>query len=292
MSAVMTSYKTKKIKLTKENYFTPENTAISNSKVSDFLKSKEYYYKKHILHEIDPEETVPLKIGKMVDCILSGEPVPYQASVLKKDNPELYEYQKTLPDNLFITENQWEEAQKRAQAITREPFYQDYLQHSKFQVILQGTYKRIQICGVIDVLTETVDTIYIDDFKSSSEMKATNSKWFWNCVESGYFRQMGAYSYMINKRYNRKKKKIICRHIVVWKESRDLYKVKLYILPDLMINVGTEEFLAGVKMIKKEKNWFDEPITWDKAELLKNPIKEFSLAPEVCDSFEAEILQS
>ena len=276
------------IKLTAENYFTPQNIAMSNSKVSDFLQSKEYFYKKHVSREIEFKQTIPMKIGSMVDAMVSGETIPYMVKVLKRDDPDQYDYQRTLDESLLITEDQYDEAFKRASAITKEPFYLNYLnKNSDFQVVLQGhvkySNKKLPVCGMADVITTTRKTVYIDDFKSVSSMKVSSpQKWFWTCREMGYFRQLAVYKNLHKQMHPRSRKEIVCRHVVVTKVQEDLYKVKLFIIPDQLLDAPWEEFRKTVKLIFKEKDFIDEPVKWKDAVTLidpKAPIK-FDLVRE------------
>lgn len=260
------------IPINKTNYFSPGNQAISNSKLNIFLKSKELYYKMHVTHEVQFQVTPAIKIGKIVDALVSGEPVPYKPKVLKKDNPDLFEMQKSMPDDALVTETQWNEALARAQAITKEPFYQDYAKHkAKFQVILQATLEDdVAVCGMADVITKIGKTVYIDDFKSSNWSKCRSVKsWFWNCLDMGYFRQMGTYQAMARSLYP-KASEIICRHVVVAKEMDNLYRVKLFVFPQPLLDRGWSEFRAGALSLARETYFCDEPVTWDTAELLND----------------------
>lgn len=256
--------------LTASNYYTPENTCISNSKVSDFLLSREYYFKRHISRELDFKATVPIKIGRIVDAVFSQEKIPYMVKVLKRDDPALFEMQKDMPDDMFVTEAQMEEGLMRGQAITREPFYQEYLKNgAKFQPILQGTFCDIPVCGMADVISEDENCFYIDDCKSVSPMKLKSAAhWYWNCIEMGYDRQMGAYAWMAGEMGLNNGKPIICRHVVVTKERDGVYKVRLFVLPETMWSSGRNKFLEGATELAAEKNWIDPPLNWNDAEVL------------------------
>lgn len=268
----MPKLKSKGLVLTHDNYYTAENVCISNSKISDFLLSKEYFYRRHITHELTSDDTVPIKIGKMVDAIVCGNPVPYEVKVLKRDNPELFERQKEMPDTAFVTESQWNEAQGRAQAITKEPFYQWYLENkAEFQVIMQGALivgddnpKDIPICGQADVITVVGDTVYIDDFKSVSPMKIkTPQHWYWTCEDMGYFRQMGNYAWMTAMKHPGKK--VVCRHVCVTKLRDEVWRVYLFNIPHERVAQGFKEFEKGLELLVATTNFIDEPITWDQA---------------------------
>src|SRR3990167_8118332 len=214
--------------LTKDNYFSPQNTAISNSKVSDFLKSKEFYKKKHLDHSIVHKQTANMKVGTCVDCFISGQPIPYTTKVLKRDNPDIFEMQKELAEEVFISNAQLEEAYARAEAIKKEPFFGWYEQNgAEFQALLQAQYRGIPICGMADIVTVTKKAVYIDDIKSVSKSKVRSPEsWYWTCEEMGYLRQLAAYRYMWKAGNPKVRKPVECRHVVVYKEDENVYKVK------------------------------------------------------------------
>ena len=84
------------LELSCENYFTPENTAISNSKVNNFLLSKEYYFGRHIAHTIEFERTSSIKIGSIADALVTGGEIPFHVKCLKRDNPDRFDLQKKM----------------------------------------------------------------------------------------------------------------------------------------------------------------------------------------------------
>ena len=264
-----------------ENYFTDENFYISNSKVSDFLKSKEYFLKKHISDEIPNPSSIPMKIGSMVDALLCGEEIPYSIKVLKREDPEEYQRQSDLPEDRIVTQAQFDEAQARVKAITREPFFEEYakdnrVDRTEFQTILLGhipygikpNREKIPICGMADAITRRRrKAVYIDDFKSTSPMKVVNPKtWYWVCHDMGYFRQLAVYKYLFEQTRERlDKRPIICRHIVVTKLQENLYKVHLFVIPNELLIEPWKQFERTVKAIWEEKDWKDEPVEWKSA---------------------------
>lgn len=265
-SCAMKSAKKSTLTLTPDLYFTPKNTAISNSKVSDFLKSKEYFFKKHIEHSLPKVHTVPMKVGSIVDSLLCGEIPQYQVKVLKKDDPNTFAEQKHMDPDMLVTETQWRTAQNAAQAVTGEAFYQWYMQNkAEFQVLLQANYKGVEICGMADVVTRLGDIAYIDDFKVVSQNKVTSEKtWYWNCMDYGYFRQLAVYRFMLMVMFP-EIKSVVCRHVAIGKPAREEepFKIRLYQIHPVIIDLALKEFLNGVEAIDKEKDWVDPPITWN-----------------------------
>ena len=268
----------KKFKLTQNNYFSSERPHLSNSQVTDFLKSKEFFWRKYVLKEIPFETTANMRIGSMTDDMLCGKPPRFQVQVLKRDDPDLYEVQKNMPRDLLVTEREWIEAVSHAKSIMREPCYKWYAENgAKFQFLLQGDWKGIPICGMADVVTETEEAVFVDDFKIVGKLKVTTpTKWFYNCEEMGYFRQLAAYKFMWQQMNPDDKRPIICRHLISTKETEGLYKVIPIVIEETLLSFPLEDFkngIEGIAEILASKKWHDDPVTWTNAKILTNPLK-------------------
>lgn len=272
----MATRKKKKFVLTSANYFSGERPHISNSQVTDFLRSREFFWRKYILKEIPFETTANMRIGSMTDDMLCGKPPRFQVRVLKRDDPDLYAVQQGLPSELLVTEREWNEATSHAKAIMREPCYKWYAENgAKFQFLLQGDWNGIPICGMADVLTVTKDTIYVDDFKIVSKLKiASLAKWFYNAEFMGYFRQLAAYKFIWQQMNPGDSRPVVTRHLISAKETEGLYKVLPIIIPEEFLEGPLQEFKLGVEGIAsllKTKDWNDPPVRWEDAKELPNP---------------------
>ena len=215
-----------------------------------------------------------MKVGQIVDAIIGHDPLPYQVKVLKRDDPDKFELQRQVSEEELVSESLMQEALARSQSIKREPFFKKQ-KGKKFQVILESVHpndEKIKLCGMADIIThDKVSNIYyLDDIKCSSQMKAaTPTKWLWNCKEMGYLRQLAAYKYLLYQTLKNKPKAIVCRHIVSVKEGQGVYKVKLFIFGDDLLEPALEEFLSTAELIAHETKWKDAPVTWDQAVTLQ-----------------------
>lgn len=266
--------------MTIEKYFSKANKAISNSKVSDFLKSKEYYFKKHKDHSLVEEPTDAMQLGHMIDLAFTEGSVKslakrYTVKVLKKDDPDAFAAQKGMDPERLVTETTWNKAVGMSEAILREPFFAWYAgkksetQTPLFGKIIDGDLS-VDICGLPDRVTEDGDTIYIDDLKTSAPGSMRSAKsWFYHCQDFGYFRQLAVYSYL--KKRLKPNKKIVCRHIVVSSQLEGRYQVQLYVIPESLLIPAFYEFGTTALDIARETEWKDEPITWSSAVTLEVP---------------------
>lgn len=260
------------IPLTHDNYYSFQNIAISNSKVGDFLKSKNYFYRKHVLKEISKEWTPPMKIGMLVDDLVCGGETEFRKKVLKKEDPDEFAVQKHIDEKLLLTDTQWNDAVLRAQEIMKQPCYQWLLDNdAEFQVILSANLEGIPVCGMADVITQTPTTVFIDDVKSVSYQKvSTPTKWYYNCVDMGYFRQLAAYRGMWRLMHPEDHRQVVCRHLVVTNEN-GICKVHLYEIDNSLLDPQWEIFKETANAIVDTVDWEDEKLDWDKVVILKDP---------------------
>ena len=58
------------MKITNANYF-KKDKYLSNSKITDFLKDKYFFHRKHVIGDIVQETTIPMVLGSAVDTWLT-----------------------------------------------------------------------------------------------------------------------------------------------------------------------------------------------------------------------------
>lgn len=271
------------MKLTHKNYFTNKNTSISNSKLNDFRKSKNYFYRKHIEHSQERGKmTIPMKVGSLVDDIVSGAPTAYEMKVLSQDDRALFLEQKEMDEDTLLPKGKYNEALAHADNIMSSSAYKTYRWHHKrvhFQFILQGEYllptgDKLPLCGIADVISRRSKVIYIDDFKVVGYNKAyTKQKWFWICHDMGYFRQLAYYRMLYRMMFPDDKRKIVCRHFISSKVpfADDLYKVFLYTIDDSILFLAKteiQETLNNLSVAIETDDWSDPDTKWEDAEHL------------------------
>jgi hypothetical protein len=272
-----------KISLNRDNYFSLENTAISASKVRDFLKSKELYFKRYVSGEYAPDVTPSLTLGKLVDeCIEHGSldwfKKNYTVAVLKKDNPELYAEQKANPERV-ISEDTYARVIGMCDRILRSPFFEFYntLIEKNIKVYHQFPLwmpvktddGEFDICGMLDLLTiryEGKDLVaYIDDLKTTNMSSIRSSKsWAWHVMEYGYHRQMANYRLLVRNAFP-EVERIVCRHFVIANSKADCFPIRLFTFSEAMLNKGEAEFLKVAEEISKEQRFIDELPSWKDA---------------------------
>lgn len=263
-------------KLTKRNYFTKANTHITNSKVSDFMRSKEVYKKKWIDWTWDRCKTPSMILGSIVDEYISTGKVPksYQVKVLKKDDPVKYETQQSMNSECLISQDVYDKAINMSLRIVKSDIYKWLKARKvKFQVLLTATYNEVPVAGLLDALVIEGDTAYVLDFKTSNERGMLNLKaWYWHCKDFNYFRQMAHYGELVRLNYP-EVKNIIYRHIVISSSEEDNYTIKIFELDPVSLRFAEELeiFKEVTKKIASEVEFKDFIPTMADCLTLKNP---------------------
>lgn len=272
---------TPKFTLTHENYFSKERPHISNSQISDYIASPAYYHLKHVLHGIENDSTPSMRLGAMVDALLTDDKFPWQAKVLKSEDKELYEYQQGLPEEYLVSQAQVDEARAISLYVKSQDFWRTYSPQRQFQPILTGKLMGYPICGKLDILDFSADgkTAYVDDGKVTSQSHLySKDSWTRHCFKMGYFRQLALYGYLVKKKY-RKVKKIVYRHYVISKERPSLYRVHLFTFSEHLIEAAmrdVEEALRGIG----SRAFGDPPISWNGATHVVH-VEELTTTPSI-----------
>ncbi len=223
------------MEITNANYHA-DRTHLTASMAIAFKRSKTLY-RRRFLENAEFKPTASIKVGCYVDSIATGEPVRYA-----------------------LTPAEQRDADGFLAALKALPVWPE-LEASRKQVILKGTVMKIPVKGKPDFLLPD----RIVDLKISSLAKVEG--WYWNTLRRGYHIQAGAYT---NLEFQATGKKKPFYHLVGWKED-DIYRFKLFLLPDSMVTDGWNDFHFTVQRIKNCVAFNDPSITWDKAEELVRP---------------------
>lgn len=245
-------------KLTKKNYYQTNNGWLTNSKINDWLKDKDFFFRKHIAGEIPPKKTDSMLIGSAVDEWLTKG---------RKSFDKKYKLvsRRTTGNDNELNNTQFEHVIKMCQKIESQDAYKALKKHKK-QVILSYPLNLgkhfVGIAGTPDFLKIDGAKANIVDLKTSAEMDSVN-KYHWHCENFGYYRQAGMYSLLVHLNYP-EITDIICNHLVVEKDSDGIYNVFTYILSDDRVKFEMDKILnilpevaQETKFAPKNASWFD-----------------------------------
>lgn len=252
------------MKLTLQNYFTAENKYLSNSKIGDYLKSPNYFYRKHILHEIEPKTSAALVLGSGVDYLLAQNDNKPEYRVVERRN-----LKNPPTDYIEINQSQYDEIFDIANAVAETEVFKEIDKTFLKQELLTTDMpigQFVGLCGLPDYIKVTDDEIIIIDLKTS---RTTDTrKYYYHCQEYGYYRQQALYQWLALEKYGNKK--ISSYHLVVEK-TKDIYDVKLFLLDQREIDMATDNMWRAVNDIKNRTDYSRPNLTWNDAIKLTNP---------------------
>jgi uncharacterized protein YfkK (UPF0435 family) len=249
--------------LTKNNYFSIENKYISNSRINDWLKDKNYFYKKHITGEIENKKTTPMLIGSAVDTWLTGCRKDFENQYIVVSRRNL----KNPPIRITeLTQTQYNEIVSICESVERQDAYKEMKDHQTQQILTMpmdlGKFEGL--CGIPDWFSIKGDKAVITDLKTAEQAKSA-IKYHYHCLDYGYYRQMAVYDLLIRHNYP-EVKEIEHRHLVVEKDSDDVNKVYTFILSAERVNMEKENILTNILPdIKKETEFAPSNIKWEDA---------------------------
>lgn len=285
--------KTKPFKLTLATYFDKNRPHMSVSQINDYLRSPEYFYKKHVAKSIPRKApTSPMKVGSYVDACLTNPKVAkkyqqkFERTCYAKDDRETYdeetaiiEAQKQFGEDYVLTDTEWMKGVQLVEFIKSQPFWQNGLQKAVMQQPMEMTLNGHLLCGLPDRMDwirgaefgegegayAEPDALHISDLKMSSFIKtSTPAKWFYNAREMGYIRQFAMYRWLAHVTFNVPKENMRFSHMVgIWHED-GLVDAKLYTFPKYEIDKAERELVAALEQIAK-KNFGRKLLSWDDA---------------------------
>lgn len=268
--------------LTAENYHTPENDRLTNSKIGDFMKSRTYFYEKHVERSLVEEKSPSLQLGTMVDAALTAGSIKgitdnWEVAVLKRDDPDAYARQKENPDRV-VTATVMEKATEIAETVLRSRWYgSDSLSSSAcVQRPIVGTLAGMPVAALPDrfevvPISDDHDHVIVTDWKTSAAGDcATPWRWERKCKDYGYFRQFALMQCIFRQNIKKKRVTFEFRHAVIETTKVGQYRQHLFIIDEQYIQEAYWSLLDAVteigRLMPLGKEAFVDPTpSWDDA---------------------------
>lgn len=262
--------------LNKNNYFSLENRAITNSRLGDWLRGKQYFKKKHIDGTLDFKKTNAMVVGSVVDDLLTQDDIKANYVVGDKRLKEF----KNREDVTVISQIMYDEMMGLAIAVEETSAFKDLKDYRK-QIIFQfardlGPHFD-SIAGIPDFFKIEYDNlpegkkarVIIVDLKTST----TIDPWMYtkHADGLGYYRQQAFYQILIGMQLIEDGKlefmdeiEFISRHLVVEK-TRDIYDVGTFNIDQDHIDFEKENIFALLEEVGKETEFKKKDTTWAEA---------------------------
>lgn len=264
--------------ITQSQYFDLNNRVLSRSKIMDYMKCPNYFYRKHIKGDVVKEEKKAFTIGSAVDELLTtinnmSKYFVASADGRTKEGKE----QRQFAEEAGLTvssEDEYNTILGLANAIEATTAWQDLKKKGEFQALVSMDIKIGEhfdhLAGLPDHLLIEGDTCFISDLKTS--MTIDKNKYYCHCKEYGYFLQAALYRFIIGINHP-EIKKFVNQHIVVEK-AKDLWRVQCFELPQEEVDKAMAVIKETIVAIENDKDFKKKDATWGDSILLKPYEKE------------------
>lgn len=245
--------------LTKENYFSLNNKALTNSKIKTYLQCPNYFYRLYISGEVEKEFKKAFNIGDAVDNILTqrDEMTNYAVCEAKRTTKEGKKEAANLEfaGKTVISRTDYNLIVNIADAVIKTSAYAEILKNFVFQEILETPadlgehFKvlagrpdayRINSDGVCDLL-DLKTTINIDP-----------DKFYYSAISYGYFKQLWIYAFLLKVKYP-EIKSFRYWHLAV--EKKEPYRVELFSIPNKYVDDCEQDILETIQKIATDKEF-------------------------------------
>ena len=256
--------------INEEHYYDANNKVLTQSKLKDYMKCPNYFYRKHILGEVENVSTPAMKTGSVVDEILTEDQIDKKYAIGKLNTKE----GKALKEEGYevISQLRYDEIWGLSLAVSETTAYKDM---KKFQgqtiiCVAEDVGPHFQFLGgKLDFKFQIVKRggIIICTLRDLKTAQTVNKrKYFYHAKDLGYFFQ-AAYYQKIMLAIHPEIDEFVFQHIVVGK-IKDIYPVKCYTLPQRLIEQEYDEIDRLIYEIANETEFPKADATWEGAEEL------------------------
>lgn len=260
-------------------YYAKELNHISNSKLNDWLKCPNYFYRKWVLDLIPQEETKALTIGIAVDMWLTEgkEKFDNHYKIIAGDGrtKEVKEAKSKYEaeGKAILNSDDYNLISGICNAVEATSAYQEVKSH-RAQEVLKVDRK----IGIFSGLIGKPDWYNIEDNVCTiTDLKTCEPKdaraYHFHCISYGYYRQM-AFLSMLLKELNPNIEHFVYRHLVAEKEE-NVYKVKTYFLNVDRINDEKGMIIKELDKIAQEVEFKKKDASWQYSEVIGSLIEVF-----------------
>jgi hypothetical protein len=258
--------------LNKDNYFSLNNGFLTNSKIGDFLKCPEYFYKKHITGEIERDVTSAMSVGKGVDELLTQDKIEsmYFVAGDRRTKGGKAEAQEKIEQGYeIISAKEYEDMMALAIAVERTKAYKqlkDFTAQEILAVEMELGEHFKGIAGIPDFykINPATNKCIIVDLKTARTVEPR--PYHFHCLDFGYYRQFAMYSILLKAKYP-KITEFEYFHLTVDK-TKDINHVRTLRLANLDVNDEIENLENIFKAIKNTKKFVKYNPRFEEAQMI------------------------
>lgn len=240
--------------LTNDNYFAPKSKALTNSKIKDFDVCPNYFMRKHLLGEVESEDSAALTLGSIVDKLLSGEEFDKKYHIVPRKNPS--DKKAALEGGYtLLNETEYAEIFEVASAVEITDAFKYIKERAATQIILQvpraiGTHFD-SLAGKPDWQWIEGDTLFTVDLKTATP--TAMGKYYYHAMGYKYDSQLAHYESLAAE-LNPEIKNFRSFNLVAFKQ-KDVYTTELYEYPREMITSAKGWLATMIERIDKERDF-------------------------------------
>jgi hypothetical protein len=225
-----------------------------------------YFYRKHILNEIEETSSDAFLFGGIVDKLLSGENFNTKYRIVERRTAKAKEEAATFGETLIL-QSQYDEIIEVANAVEETDAFKYIASKAKNQDILQ---LEAPINEYFDSLAGRPDfwwieedgTCFIVDLKTSQT--ADSKRYYWQALGYHYDSQLAMYKMLLEQLHPAIKR--FRTFNLVAAKNKDIYSVELFEFSYDIIDIASQWLMEQIDKIREEKEYkkynpsFDKPI--------------------------------
>lgn len=243
------------IKLTPKNYYDKNTGALTCSKIKDYAICPNYFYRKHILCEVEDAPSDAFLIGGLVDKLLSGEDFEKRYEVVERRTAKAKVDAEERGVTLML-QSQLDEIIEVADAVDQTDAWKTIKEKGVFQDILQVP---MDIGKHFNSLAGRPDVYWIDengvcfltDLKTAAS--ADHRKFYYQALGFKYHWQLANYKMLLTILHP-EIKSFRCFNLVVAKR-KNIYDVELEEIPENIIARAEVEVMDMIAKINNDKDF-------------------------------------
>lgn len=255
------------VNLTQDNYFSTGTKALTHSKIKDYALCPNYFYRKHILNELEDGTSDAFIFGGVVDKLLSGESFNTKYRIVPRRTAALKE-EAALNGETLILQSQYDEIIEVASAVELTDAFQHIKLHANTQDILQVPMEINEhfdsLAGKPDFwwLDKETGVCFIVDLKTAQS--ADPRRYYYQAIGYHYDSQLANYQSLILTLHP--EVKAFRSFNLVAAKQKEVYSVELFEFTPEQMNIAHLWLQKQIKALSQEKEYkkynpsFDKPV--------------------------------
>jgi len=259
---------------TTNTYYGVNNGYLTSSKLKTYLQDPYYFYQLHISGEKEFVKTPSMKIGSAVDMWLTEDKSlfeqKYEQKVKRLEDPEVFKYQKDMPDEYLLTPAEYDKVVAICESVEATTFWKgikkdkDWISQAILRMDKKGGLGKFfhGVSGKPDLYKIKGKKATIIDLKTAQSVDT--QKFYYACRDYNYFFQTAMYQSLIMAIHPKVK---TCESFIIATSTSGYFnQTKLFKLNQDTIELEKERISNLLKEISLIKEFKPTDLKWSDAE--------------------------